>query len=112
MNNHELKQKLRTIQTLAAECLVQLNDIPTKTSAKASSVKSVYSGLTGGVHLLVEEGFFSTKKSLSTVREALDQKGYVYSRQAVHEALKSASRPGGLLVVIKDGKFRLYAERK
>ncbi len=74
--------------------------------------KDKYSGLTGGLRLLIEDGFFKSKKDLASVRRRLESKDYYYSRQAVHEVLKAFSKPGGFLVVLKERGKRVYAERK
>lgn len=71
-----------------------------------------YSGPTGGVRYLISKRFFKEKRDLASVREQLSQEGYHYSRQAVHEALKTLSRPAGPLVTLKEGRNKTYVERK
>lgn len=72
----------------------------------------IYSGPKGGVRLLINDGFFKSKHDLASVRKELANRDYHYSRQAAHEALKSLSKIGGPLVVLKEGKKKLYVERK
>lgn len=74
--------------------------------------KDKYTGPTGGLRLLIKDGFFKSKKDLASVRRELESKDYYYSRQAVHEALKALAKPGGLLVALKEGGKKVYVERK
>lgn len=74
--------------------------------------KNKYTGPTGGARKLYDVGFFKEKRSLSNVRKELGNNGYYYSRQAVHEALKTLSGKNGPLVSLKEGKNKLYVERK
>jgi len=76
--------------------------------------KNEFGGPTGGVRLLFKEGFFKVRRQLSDVMPAMSQRGYHYSSQAVHEALKRLSAVGGPLVSLKKkkGGRRTYAERK
>lgn len=81
-------------------------------SKKVSIGENKYTGPTGGVRMLLDNGFFKIKRSLSDVRKNLSDNGYYYSRQAVHEALKILSGKTGPLVSLKEGKGKLYVERK
>ena len=67
-----------------------------------------YSGATGGIRYLISKKFFKEKHDLSTIRGKLSQEGYHYSRQAVHEALKTLSKTSGPLVALKEGKRKTY----
>ena len=72
-----------------------------------------FSGPSGGVKFLVSQHYFKkAKRSLSDVVAELDDRGYTYSVQAYHEALKRASERNGPLVKIKVGNRFVYGERK
>lgn len=87
--------------------------IKTPQTIKRQNVKNDdYSGPTGGVRYLISGGFFKEKRDLATVRGRLSQEGYHYSRQAVHEALKTLSKASRPLVALKEGRRKTYVERK
>jgi hypothetical protein len=69
-------------------------------------------GPTGGLRVLIEQGFFKSKRSLSDSRSALGKQDYHYSTQAVDMALKRLSKRDGPLVSFKEGGKKLYAKRK
>jgi len=79
---------------------------------KKKLVKSDYSGATGGVRLLVDNGFFDRKRSSTEVKIELEKRGYHYSAQAVQMPLMRLSKVGGPLVSLSgEGKIA-YAKRK
>lgn len=69
-------------------------------------------GATGGIRFLIRDGFFAGKKDLGEVRKGLGNQGYFYSRQTVHDALSRLSKPKGPLVTLKEGRGKVYVERK
>lgn len=69
-------------------------------------------GATGGIRFLLRAGFFKEKRDLGQTRKALGDRGYFYSRQAVHAALSGLSKVKGPLVALKEGRGKVYAERK
>lgn len=79
---------------------------------KLVKTKTSFSGATGGVKLLISQGFFKNKKMFGEIRKALSKKGYYYSRQAVQEALDNLSGSRGPLVKIRERNKNYYAERK
>jgi hypothetical protein len=86
---------------------------PTKASKKtAAFVSGDYSGPTGGVRYLISRAFLKEKRDLAAMREQLASEGYHYSRQAIHEALKTLSKASGPLVSLKEGARKIYVERK
>lgn len=114
---NEVRKKLEQIITLAQECLGEQGKVRASGGAPSAPIhpkpgKNVYSGATGGVRLLISQGYFDSKKDLTTVRKGLGEQGYHYSSQAIHEALKTVSKTGGPLVMIKETNTRLYANRK
>ncbi|MBT9170688.1 MAG: hypothetical protein DDT18_01033 [Actinobacteria bacterium] len=74
--------------------------------------KMKFKGITGGIRLLVSQGFFKDKKTFTETKTKLRKNGYYSSLQAIQTALNSLSVPGGALVKFKEGKKIYYAERK
>lgn len=74
--------------------------------------KKEYTGPTGGVRVLLDHQFFKSKHTLADVRLELNKHGYYYSRQAIHESLKTLSKMNGPLVSLNEGKGKIYIERK
>lgn len=70
------------------------------------------SGPSGGIRLLIDEGFFSSARSLMETCAALKQKKYHYSNIVVSNALRRLAKIRGPLVVIKSVKPHTYVERK
>src|SRR5580692_6888972 len=66
--------------------------------AKPSFEAKTFSGPSGGVRLLAEQDFFSTKRSLAEVRAALDKAGYQYGAAQVQTALNRMAVRNGPLV--------------
>ncbi len=81
-----------------------------KTNSTAK--KENYSGATGGMRLLVKNGFFKEKRSQVSIRKALADAGYHYSSQAVYGALQVLSKPTGLLVTLTEKGSKIYVERR
>jgi hypothetical protein len=114
--NKEIIEKIKKAQQILDECLVALGTeediMPSLKISNEIFKKENYAGPTGGTRLILKEGFFKEKRGLADVRTQLSQNGYHYSRQAVHEALKVLSKSTGPLVALKEGKNKLYVERK
>ncbi len=79
---------------------------------KGDSDTKKYKGATGGIRLLVDEGFFDKKRSFGEVCKALENKDYHYSKQAVQTPLNTLSKAGSLLVSFREGGRKVYAKRK
>jgi hypothetical protein len=80
-------------------------------TAHADSKK--YKGATGGIRLLVDEGYFDKKRPFGEICKALESKGYHYSKQAVQTPLNNlSSTKSKLLVAITANRRKLYAKRK
>jgi len=82
-----------------------------KKTAPRPSEKN-YKGATGGIRLLISNGLFKKKVLFPEIKQALGQKGYFYSPQAIQRALDRLSSQKGQLVKIKQMKKNFYAERK
>ena len=77
-----------------------------------TKVRHADAGPTGGVRMLIAQGFFKSKRNLADSRAALEKSDYHYSAQAVDMALKRLSKRDGPLVSFKEGGKKLYAKRK
>jgi len=107
MTNKTLTIEQR-IARLEAAVFVRNGNAKSATKTKPSD----FSGATGGVRFLISKGFFKKKKALAEIRTALSEHGYLYSAQAVHEALKRLTVKSGPLVSLQEGGRKVYAERK
>lgn len=76
------------------------------------SVKNSFAGPTGGVRLLLDEGFFKQKRSVDEVHQNLEKKSYLYNKDVVRNSLNRMSSTDGPLVAIKRNGGKLYAVRK
>ncbi len=87
-------------------------------SQRKSSLINVekYSGPSGGVRLLIKEGFFNKPQNLPGIVNCLHQEGFNYSRQVISTALLRLVRSRFILRRLngnKKGKEKwIYAERK
>ncbi len=71
-----------------------------------------FSGATGGIRLLISQGFFKIKRTLSDIRRELAKNDYHYSIQAAQTALNRLSKPGSSLVALKGLGKKVYVKRK
>ena len=102
----EIKKILENHETR----LAALENDPEKTK---KSTETAYSGLNGGINLLISEGFFGSLKPLAEVTEKLKEKGYHYGKGAVSKALANYfMKRDRLLTRAKEGKFWKYVVRK
>ncbi|MFA6969459.1 MAG: hypothetical protein WC217_02575 [Candidatus Paceibacterota bacterium] len=84
-----------------------------ETKAMASAKGSdAYTGLVGGIRLIIDKGFFDEDRGLSEIRTELAGNGYRYSVQAVHTAISRLSKASGPLVAFKENGKKTYAKRK
>lgn len=80
---------------------------------KAKSVSTDYAGLTGGIHLLIKNKFFSSPKMLNEVIAELKREGYHYGLGPVAKALSVYfMKKKKLLTRFKEGKNYKYVIRK
>lgn len=79
---------------------------------KRSQQVADHSGATGGVRLLVEEGFFDQRRNFAEISRELEKRGYHYSRQAIQMPLTRLSKVGGPLVSLTGKGRNAYAKRK
>lgn len=71
-----------------------------------------FTGIKGGILLLIENGFFKTPHTAPEVKASMEENDYHYSIQAVQTALKRLADSRGPLTSMKVGKSKVYAERK
>ena len=70
---------------------------------------NTHKGATGGIRLLIEEGFFNHKRLFGDVCSAASARGYHYSKQAFQEALKRLSMKERTLVALEEKGKKVYA---
>jgi hypothetical protein len=71
-----------------------------------------HAGPKGGTLLLIKEGTFRKKQTVEAVKEVLEGMGYFYHKDVVRNTLNRLSTPRGPLTVIKEGKSKVYVERR
>jgi len=74
--------------------------------------KNNFKGATGGLRLLISEGFFDKKKNFGEIKMGLADKNYNYSAQAIQTPLNNLSKSGGPLVGFREGGKKVYAKRR
>ncbi len=79
---------------------------------KPKAVKQSFEGATGGLRLLVTDGFFNRARYFSEIETELRKRGYLYSKQAIQTPLNWLSASRGPLVSIRDKGRKVYAKRK
>jgi hypothetical protein len=77
-----------------------------------AAAKETFSGATGGLRLLVSNGYFNQRRRFSEIEKELNKQGYHYSKQAIQTPLNRMSRPSGPLVGLKEQGHKAYAKRK
>ena len=78
----------------------------------AAEVQS-FGGLSGGVNLILKEGFLNTPKSVDDIQKELERRGYYHSFEAIATLLRRdfMKRRQILTSVEKDGKW-YYVNKK
>jgi len=104
--NKTLQEHEKRIRVL--EGLPDLNE--RNISNKQNNKK--YKGVKGGILLLIEHGFFKKKRIAADVRTELEKRGYIYQRSVVQTTINRLSVKKGPLTSVKEGKSKVYVERK
>lgn len=115
MKIEEIEKKLEDFETrISLLEKDKVASLDTTLSPKVGNNKQAnsHSGPKGGVILLVEEGFFKTKKNLDEVWAELGKKGYVYKKDVVRIILTRLSKPREFLVKIQENGKNIYVQRK
>lgn len=84
----------------------------TKKFVSRSKKELNYEGPTGGIKILIDKGFFNTKRTLAEIRAKMAENSYHYSIQAAQTALNRLSKLTGPIVALKEGGKKAYVKRK
>ncbi len=71
-----------------------------------------FTGLKGGINLLISRSFFKTKKNLSNTKQELEKHDYYYSPAAIQTTLNRLSSRTGPLAAFREGQKKVYVKRK
>jgi hypothetical protein len=88
-----------------------VDTLPHNNSTTNNQSESDWSGTTGGIRLMIEEGKLDTPKTLPEIKEILKQEGRHYSNQAISMGLLNLVRKR-LLARFRENKNWKYAIRK
>ena len=92
------------------------NQINSKTvkskSEKTKKDKSHYSGIVGGIQLLIDNGFLNNPKSSKEIHREMNKKRYFKSLQSVDGSVRKKFVKKKILERIKDDKIWKYVIRK
>ncbi|MCH8986584.1 hypothetical protein IIA94_00205 [Patescibacteria group bacterium] len=116
-NAQDIIEKIRALlDELSSSAFTDAKNRTLHTLTDQSPQKISYSGATGGVKMLLAEGFFREPKALPEVVSHLHQEGFNYSRQVISVALLRFVRSRRLLrrpTENQKGREKwVYAERK
>lgn len=85
---------------------------PKKTPITAARNEKSAEGPSGGIRILISKSYFSKKRSVAEVRDALAKNDFHYRTSAIQTALnRSSTRTGPLTATREDGR-KLYVRRK
>lgn len=113
-NKRKPAEIIHDIKSLLDE-LASTYGVEISTSTKTESKPATFSGPSGGIRLLLREGFLKEPKTLPAVCERLRQEGFNYSKQVVSVALLRLVRDRTIVRIPSSGKGKekwVYAERK
>lgn len=106
---------IRDMQSLLNELSVSVNGSTLPSTRRDVSKPVTFSGPSGGIRLLLREGFFKEPKTLPDVCARLRQEGFNYSNQVVSVALLRLVRDRTMVRIPASGEGKekwVYAERK
>lgn len=83
-----------------------------KVRGALKSSGGTFSGLKGGITLLISKGFFSRKRTATETKEQLATHGYHYVRQAIQTTLNRLATVRGPLVTVREENIKYYVIRK
>lgn len=113
---NEIKEIKATLARIEAALSGQSATQDSQKGRRSKAVKGKndedYSGATGGIRLLISKGFFKQRRQFAEIKSTLQADGYLYSKQAFQNAVARLAKVGGPLTAIKQGKNKVYAERK
>lgn len=82
------------------------------TPAKSSKREENYSGLSGGIRLIIKQGFLNLPKSAREIFNELKSKDYHYSYESADKLLRIDFVGNKILNRFKEGKVYKYVVRK
>jgi len=104
------------MQSLLNELSVSINiKTPIHKKNEALSSPATFSGPSGGIRLLLREGFCKEPKTLTDICAQLRQEGFNYSNQVISVALLRLVRDRTMVRIPATGEGKkkwIYAERK
>ena len=114
-NHKSPAQLIAQINVLLAELEASLGAAPSKSAPITSTTTERFTGASGGIKLLLKEGFFATPKTLVEVIKRLSQEGFNYTATVVSVALLRQVRSRSLVRLPSTGAGKekwAYAIRK
>ena len=106
MNEQELQNKVLELEN-------RLNKIEQTLINRSIKPHKKYTGLAGGIRLILDNGFFDSPKSLNEVIDELKREGYTLSKSGVASTLSTTfTNKQKILTRIKDTEGWRYQRRK
>ena len=106
--DEEIKNRFEAIE----KRLGALEGSPAPAETKLGK-KEYFSGLAGGLRLLIKNGFLNSPKDFKEIKEELKREGYHYSDAGIISTLtETFVKNKKILTRIKDGKLWKYVIRK
>lgn len=103
----------KRLERIEKKISVNTNISSNVVKSTSSTKKKQYKGTSGGIQLLIDEGFFEKPKSMRGILDELKKEGYFYPLQSVDAAVrKEFFKRKKVLVRIKEGKIWLYVIKK
>lgn len=78
---------IRSLKDTLSELEATIDNTPSVPHHPARDAKKDYTGPTGGIKMLKDQGFFKSPKSLAETLAELHKEGYVYQKQVVSTSL-------------------------
>ena len=107
----EIEELKKTIQE-HEDRISQLEKKLSTETIKSKPKKSNYSGPTGGVRMLIDNGFLDTPKFVSEIVDEMKREGYYHDLPTIDSALRKSFLKNKTLQRIKEGNKWKYVIRK
>lgn len=106
-------EKLKKIIQEHEDRIVKLEKLfSDKKSTKLTEKKSTHSGVSGGIQMLIDNGFFGEPKSVKAVVTEMKREGYYDSMATIDSTLRKVFLKNRTLQRINEGKKWKYVIRK
>ena len=102
--------KIKELESRLAK--VERAVFPKPRGTKSRAMDGKYDGLTGGVQLLIDGGFFKQPVIVGQVQEALEQKGYYRPIESTNATLGEFVDKKKILERLKDGGIWCFVLRE